>query len=97
MEKGSGIKIEDSQLLICKGTYGGKGWTPAERSAACQRYKEITGKDAALSSSPLDNSQVLSIVISSVLVLILLAYLTYVFYKKKTSRKSAKGRKRKKS
>ena len=38
MSTTKGLSIEDAQYMVCRGTYGGKTWSPQEEQAACDRY-----------------------------------------------------------
>lgn len=83
METNPGLTTKDAQYSICKGTYGGKEWSSAERQAACQRYEEITGTKLESSSKPSDLSA--AAVTFALFITIVFAY---VLYRRKTTLKT---------
>ena len=85
MKENAGLTIEDAQLAICRGTYGNKEWSKAEKQAGCQRYEEMTGSQIRT----YDGSEVLVVLIPALL--LVGAYVLYVGYVKR--RKTEKRRK----
>lgn len=79
MEPNSGLTVEDAQLSICEGHYDKREYTQAERGAACQRYEQLTGREAHVGQS---NG---SLIIGAVLAIVLIAALVfgYLVYRRK--------------
>jgi hypothetical protein len=81
MTTNSGLSASDAQYMICKGTYGGKQWSPSEKQAACQRYEELT-------HTKLDNStSVVGPLAIPVFFLLILVVVVFIFYQYKNRRK----------
>lgn len=79
-----GLTTEDAQHMICQGTYGGKEWSASERSAACQRHEDLQGTTSFVN---------LSTAIPLLILLIIVAYISYQYVNKRRTSGKINARK----